>query len=240
MAGAVLGDHVRYGGRHGRNSTVAVLYGIIKRRDFAFGSEIAMTTMTTRTVLRALAPRWRRIVRGFQSRAEHTAGAREVVRTRMLRRRAWGLPARRGAFPGRHVVRRLPHRPPQDRGDAGRLSARRETPAAASIKRRGRSPRIRSWPIRCPTFARPTTKPLGRAPSGWRAAEALDALTADVAYTYTDGLDKGLVLVTGGHYHSLSCRRTMPTADVTLRSTSRRPAAVRQWRCAPTSCRPTL
>ena len=46
--------------------------------------------MTTRTVLRALAPRWRRIVRGFQSRAEHTAWAREVVRTRMLRPEGMG------------------------------------------------------------------------------------------------------------------------------------------------------
>ena len=49
------------------------------------------------------------------------------------------------------------------------------------------------------------------------ALEAVDALTADVAYRHTDGAAKGLVLVTAGHYHSRKTRWTDISADVVLR-----------------------
>lgn len=47
--------------------------------------------------------------------------------------------------------------------------------------------------------------------------EAVDALTADVAYRHTDGVAKGLALVTAGHYHSRKMKRTDISADVVLR-----------------------
>ena len=175
--------------------------------------------MTPRTVLRALAPRWRRIVRGFQSRAEHTAWAREVVRTRMLRPEGMGsvgsdavpflVDTSSGAFLIDHL--KIEAMPASSRLDA--------TPAAASIQA--------TWPITSNSLVADQVSDFCQTDykTSWartfrlaRFYEALDALTADVAYTYTDGLDKGLVLVTGGHYHSLKLRRTMPTADVTLRS----------------------
>ena len=48
--------------------------------------------------------------------------------------------------------------------------------------------------------------------------EALDALTADVAYAHTDGIAKGLALVTAGHYNSVKLGRTSPKRDIHLRS----------------------
>ena len=80
------------------------------------------------------------------------------------------------------------------------------TPAAASIQA--------TWPITSNSLVADQVSDFCQTDykTSWartfrlaRFYEALDALTADVAYTYTDGLDKGLVLVTGGHYHSLSC-----------------------------------
>lgn len=47
--------------------------------------------------------------------------------------------------------------------------------------------------------------------------EAVDALTADVAYRHTDGMNKGLALVTAGHYHSRKMLPTSLDADLTLR-----------------------
>ncbi len=47
--------------------------------------------------------------------------------------------------------------------------------------------------------------------------EAVDALTADVAYRHTDGVAKGLALVTAGHYHSRKTRQTDIQSDVILR-----------------------
>ena len=40
--------------------------------------------------------------------------------------------------------------------------------------------------------------------------EALDALTADVAYRHTDGHARGLALVTASHYHAIKLGRTLP------------------------------
>lgn len=59
--------------------------------------------------------------------------------------------------------------------------------------------------------------------SGWSAFrmskfyEALDALTADVAYRHTDGIAQGLGLVTAAHSHSENLGRIEPRKDVTLR-----------------------
>ena len=47
--------------------------------------------------------------------------------------------------------------------------------------------------------------------------EAVDALTADVAYRHTDGERRGLALVTAGHYHSRKLAATDPRQDVVLR-----------------------
>lgn len=58
---------------------------------------------------------------------------------------------------------------------------------------------------------------------GWSAIrigkfyEAMDALTADSAYMHTDGHEKGLALVTAGHYFSRKLRRTLPDVDFTVR-----------------------
>lgn len=140
----------------------------------------------------------------------------DVLRTRMLKPShaipAGGeaVPFLRGVYPlWDHL--RIQAAPPAER-DAG-------TPQASFIQA--------TWPI--------TTNPLVRAycadycqtdlERSWartfrlsRFYEALDALTADAAYAHTGGLARGWALVTGGHYHSLKFRRTMPTSDVTLRS----------------------
>ena len=50
-----------------------------------------------------------------------------------------------------------------------------------------------------------------------RFFEALDALTADVAYRHTNGATRGLVLVTASHYNSIKLRRTQPGRDLTFR-----------------------
>lgn len=47
--------------------------------------------------------------------------------------------------------------------------------------------------------------------------EALDALTADVAYRHTDGHARGLALVTASHYHAIKLGRTTPGHDLTIR-----------------------
>jgi len=48
--------------------------------------------------------------------------------------------------------------------------------------------------------------------------EALDAITADVAYRHTNGAARGLVLVTASHYNSMKLRRTLAGRDLTIRS----------------------
>ena len=165
-------------------------------------------------------------MRGFQSRAEHTAWAREVVRTRMLRPEGMGsvgsdavpflVDTSSGAFLIDHLkIEAMPAIP----SILFSRELQAATPAAASIQA--------TWPITSNSLVADQVSDFCQTDykTSWartfrlaRFYEALDALTADVAYTYTDGLDKGLVLVTGGHYHSLKLRRTMPTADVTLRS----------------------
>jgi acyl-CoA hydrolase len=47
--------------------------------------------------------------------------------------------------------------------------------------------------------------------------EALDALTADVAYRHTDGHARGLALVTASHYHSIKLGRTIVGRDMIIR-----------------------
>jgi acyl-CoA hydrolase len=47
--------------------------------------------------------------------------------------------------------------------------------------------------------------------------EALDALTADVAYRHTGGSARGLVMVTASHYNSIKLRRTVSNRDLTIR-----------------------
>jgi len=47
--------------------------------------------------------------------------------------------------------------------------------------------------------------------------EAVDALTADVAYRHTDGTARGLALVTAGHAHSRKLQVTQLNRDVWLR-----------------------
>ena len=47
--------------------------------------------------------------------------------------------------------------------------------------------------------------------------EAVDALTADVAYAHTDGENQGLALVTASHSHSRKLERTAIARDLSLR-----------------------
>ena len=47
--------------------------------------------------------------------------------------------------------------------------------------------------------------------------EALDALTADVAYRHTDGLARNLIMVTASHYNSIKMRRTLSGRDMIVR-----------------------
>ena len=47
--------------------------------------------------------------------------------------------------------------------------------------------------------------------------EAVDALTADVAYRHTDGAARGLALVTAGHAHSRKLQATQLDRDLWLR-----------------------
>ena len=47
--------------------------------------------------------------------------------------------------------------------------------------------------------------------------QALDALTADVAYRHTHGVARDLVMVTASHYNSIKLRRTAKGRDLTIR-----------------------
>ena len=47
--------------------------------------------------------------------------------------------------------------------------------------------------------------------------EALDALSADVAYRHTDGLARNLIMVTASHYNSIKMRRTLSGRDLIVR-----------------------
>ena len=47
--------------------------------------------------------------------------------------------------------------------------------------------------------------------------QALDALTADVAYRHTHGVARDLVMVTASHYNSIKLRRTFTGRDLTIR-----------------------
>ena len=47
--------------------------------------------------------------------------------------------------------------------------------------------------------------------------EALDALSADVAYRHTDGLARNLIMVTASHYNSIKMRRTLSGRDMIVR-----------------------
>ena len=47
--------------------------------------------------------------------------------------------------------------------------------------------------------------------------EAVDALTADVAYRHTEGHARGLALVTASHYHAIKLGRTVAGRDFTIR-----------------------
>ena len=76
------------------------------------------------------------------------------------------------------------------------------------------------YPLSTDFSLRTSVSDLGTSWSTFRLSkflEAVDALTADVAYRHTDGIARGLTLVTAGHYHSRKMKATDVSNDVSLR-----------------------
>jgi acyl-CoA hydrolase len=91
-------------------------------------------------------------------------------------------------------------------------ACRKHTPAASYLQAR--------WPVSSDALLRQAVADVGSRYCGFRQSkfyEAVDALTCDVATRHTDGLNRGLSLVTASHFNSIQLRRSLQGRDLTLR-----------------------
>ncbi|KAH8068862.1 IMP dehydrogenase [Aureococcus anophagefferens] len=154
-------------------------------------------------------PRHLRQLRAFQTRAEHKAYLDAVRRSALARpddaRRA-DEPAKVAPF--LHSVDPMASHLQlwtAPRGAAG-------TAAASMIEA--------VYPLSTDEPLRHSVRDVGNGYSPFRLGkffEAVDALTADVAYAHTDGEKRGLALVTASHSHSRKLERTAIARDLSLR-----------------------
>ena len=168
-----------------------------------FGGRVLIILNMLRRGLRPFA-------RGFNSRAEHASWVRRVVHARMAKPLGW-MQATKESAPfiasTDHMVDHLVLQcMPRSELEGGAL-----TPSASALQA--------TWPVSTDELlATSVVDRNGYSPFRLgKFYEAVDALTADVAYRHTDGHARGLALVTASHYHAIKLGRTVAGRDVTIR-----------------------
>ena len=161
----------------------------------------------------ARAPRLLARGRRFNTRAEHELWVSRVERSRMPK------PARSARVDEAAIWTCAPLFSQTDpmidhlvleSAPAG--ACRAHTPAASYLQA--------TWPVSSDKLL---AQAVGDVPSRFcsfrqsKFYEAVDALTCDVAYGHTDGIVRGLSLVTASHFNSVQLSRSRPQRDMTIR-----------------------
>ena len=158
----------------------------------------------------------RQVARAFNSKAEHDAWVVRIKASAEPRPAAVSAADTATAAPFLFSVDPM----------AGHLEIFAAAPPA--VKRAEKEPRPPSasmvevrYPLARDEALRHAVADVGKTWSTFRMSkwlEAVDAITADVAYRHTDGEARGLALVTAAHNHSRKLRATDTSRDVLLRS----------------------